>query len=105
MKTPDIADDSITSDKIRDGAVGNANIADNSITSDKILDGSITSEDLATGTGFSGDSQEQVSQIIFSTCSIDFDVVAAQIRLKQHFVQYLVHKLVTTSLLQIRILP
>ena len=39
MKTPDIADRSITSDKISNGAVGNANIADNSITSDKILDG------------------------------------------------------------------
>ena len=70
--------DSITSDKISNGAVGNANIADNSITSDKILDGSITSKDLATGTGFTDKSQGQASQVIFSTCSIDFDVVAAQ---------------------------
>jgi trimeric autotransporter adhesin len=77
VKTPDIEDDAITSDKIRVGAVGNAAIADNSITSEKILDGSITSDDLATGSGFSGDAQEQVSQIIFSTCSIDFDAVAA----------------------------
>jgi hypothetical protein len=64
VKNPDIADDSITSDKIRAGAVGTAAIADNSITSDKILDGSITSEDLAKGTGFSGDLQQQISQII-----------------------------------------
>jgi hypothetical protein len=78
VKTPDIADNSITSDKISNGAVGNANIADNSITSDKILDGSITSKDLATGTGFTDKSQGQASQVIFSTCSIDFDVVAAQ---------------------------
>jgi trimeric autotransporter adhesin len=78
VKTPDIADRSITSDKISNGAVGNANIADNSITSDKILDGSITSKDLATGTGFTDKSQGQASQVIFSTCSIDFDVVAAQ---------------------------
>jgi hypothetical protein len=77
VNTPDIADDSITSDKIRVGAVGTAAIADNSITSDKILDGSITSNDLARGTGFSGDTLEQISQIIFSTCSIDFDAVAA----------------------------
>ena len=76
VKTPDIADNSITSDKISNAAVGNANIADNSITSDKILDGSITSKDLATG--FTDKSQGQVSQVIFSTCSIDFDVVAAQ---------------------------
>ena len=76
VKTPDIEDDSITSDKIRAGAVGTAAIADNSITSDKILDGSITSDDLAKGTGFSGDLQQQISQIIFSTCSIDFDAVA-----------------------------
>ncbi len=78
VKTPDIADRSVTSDKISNGAVGNANIADNSITSDKILDGSITSKDLATGTGFTDKSQGQVSQVIFSTCSIDFGVVAAQ---------------------------
>ena len=80
VKTPDIADNSITSDKISNGAVGNANIADNSITSAKILDGSITSKDLATGTGFADQSQGQgqVSQVIFSTCSIDFGVVAAQ---------------------------
>ena len=78
VKTPDIADNSITSDKISNGAVVNAKIADNSITSDKILDGSITSKDLATGTGFADKSQGQVSQVIFSTCSIDFDVVAAQ---------------------------
>ena len=77
VKTPDIEDDAITSDKIRVGAVGTAAIADNSITSEKILDGSITSKDLATGTGFSGNTQEQISQIIFSTCSIDFDAVAA----------------------------
>lgn len=77
VKNPDIAEDSISSDKIRDGAVGTAAIADDSITSDKILDGSITSEDLAKGTGFSGDLQQQISQIIFSTCSIDFDTVAA----------------------------
>jgi hypothetical protein len=77
VKTPDIEDDAITSDKIRVGAVGNAAIADNSITSEKILDGSITSDDLATGSGLGGDAQEQVSQIIFSTCSIDFDAVAA----------------------------
>jgi len=77
VKTPDIADGSVTSDKIRDGAVGTANIADNSITSDKIVDGSITPEDLATDTGFAGDSQGQISQVIFSTCSIDFDAVAA----------------------------
>ena len=77
VKTPDIEDDSITSDKIRAGAVGTAAIADNSITSDKILDGSITSDDLATGTGLSGDTQQKISQIIFSTCSIDFDAVAA----------------------------
>ena len=80
VKTPDIADNSITSDKISNGAVGNTDIADNSITSAKILDGSITSKDLATGTGFADQSQEQgqVSQVIFSTCSIDFGVVAAQ---------------------------
>ncbi|MGB8101905.1 MAG: hypothetical protein WCE96_09530 [Nitrososphaeraceae archaeon] len=77
VKNPDIAEDSISSDKIRDGAVGTAAIADDSITSDKILDGSITSEDLAKGTGFSGDTQQKISQIIFSTCSIDFDAVAA----------------------------
>ena len=84
VKTPDIEDDSITSDKIRDGAVGTAAIADNSITSDKILDGSITSDDLATGTGFTGDTQEKISNIIFSTCSIDFDAVAAN-RVKTAF--------------------
>ena len=84
VKNPDIAEDSITSDKIRDGAVGTAAIADDSITSDKILDGSITSEDLAKGTGFSGDLQQQISQIIFSTCSIDFDAVAAN-RVKTAF--------------------
>ncbi|MGA8405121.1 MAG: hypothetical protein WB664_09920 [Nitrososphaeraceae archaeon] len=77
VKTPDIEDDSITSDKIRAGAVGTAAIADNSITSDKILDGSITSEDLAKGTGLTGDTHEKISNIIFSTCSIDFDAVAA----------------------------
>lgn len=84
VKNPDIAEDSISSDKIRDGAVGTAAIADDSITSDKILDGSITSEDLAKGTGFSGDLQQQISQIIFSTCSIDFDAVAAN-RVKTAF--------------------
>ena len=84
VKTPDIEDDSITSDKIRAGAVGTAAIADNSITSDKILDGSITSEDLAKGTGFSGDLEQQISQIIFSTCSIDFDAVPAN-RVKTAF--------------------
>lgn len=78
VKTPDIADDSVTSEKIRNGAVGTANIADNSITSNKIVDGSITSEDLAANTEFAGDSQGQISQVIFSTCSIDFDAVAAQ---------------------------
>ena len=77
VKNPDIAEDSISSDKIRDGAVGTAAIADDSITSDKILDGSITSDDLATGKGFTGNNQEQVSQVIFSTCSIDFDAVPA----------------------------
>ena len=78
VKTPDLADDSVTSDKIRAGAVGTGAIADNSITSDKIMDHSITSADLATGTGFAGNSQGQISQIIYSTCSIDFDTVAAQ---------------------------
>jgi len=78
VKTPDIADDSVTSEKIRNGAVGTANIADNSITSNKIVDGSITSEDLAANTEFAGDSQGQISRVIFSTCSIDFDAVAAQ---------------------------
>ena len=102
MKTPDIADNSITSDKISNGAVVNAKIADNSITSDKILDGSITSKDLATGTGFADKSQGQVSQVIFSTCSIDFDVVADK-KLEQPSVLYLVQKLATMSLLQIRI--
>lgn len=77
VKTPDIADGSVTSEKIRNGAVGTANIADDSITSDKIIDGSIRPEDLATDTGFTGDSRGQISQIIFSTCSIDFDAVAA----------------------------
>ena len=64
--------------------MGTAAIADDSITSDKILDGSITSEDLAKGTGFSGDLQQQISQIIFSTCSIDFDAVPAN-RVKTAF--------------------
>jgi hypothetical protein len=84
VKNPDIAEDSISSDKIRDGAVGTAAIADDSITSDKILDGSITSDDLATGKGFTGNNQEQVSQVIFSTCSIDFDAVPAN-RVKTAF--------------------
>ena len=84
VKNPDIAEGSISSDKIRDGAVGTAAIADDSITSDKILDGSITSDDLATGKGFTGNNQEQVSQVIFSTCSIDFDAVPAN-RVKTAF--------------------
>lgn len=78
VKTPDIADDSVTTEKIRNGAVGTADIADESITTDKISDGSITAEDLATDIGFSGDSPSEISQIIFNSCSIDFDAISAQ---------------------------
>jgi hypothetical protein len=51
-------------------------IADNSITIDKIMGGSILLEDLRSGAGLPGESQ--VSEVIFNTCSIDFDAVAAQ---------------------------
>ena len=77
VRNPDIADNAVTSDKIRVGAVVTEDIADNSITSEKIVDGSIMLEDLRTAASLPGESQE-VSQVIFNTCSIDFDVVAAQ---------------------------
>jgi hypothetical protein len=77
VRNPDIADSSITSDKIRNGAVIGEDIAEDSITSDKIRDGSILLEDLRTDTGIPDGSQE-VSEVIFNTCSIDFDTVAAQ---------------------------
>jgi hypothetical protein len=77
VRNPDIADSSITSDKIRNGAVIGEDIAEDSITSDKIRDGSILLEDLRTDTGIPDGSQE-VSEVIFNTCSIDFDAVAAQ---------------------------
>lgn len=79
VKTPDIADQSVTTDKIRDGTVETADIADQSVTSDKIRDGSITAADLAADIGgVTGDTQGAISQIIFNTCSIDFDVVPPQ---------------------------
>lgn len=81
VMNPDIADNSITSDKIRSGAVVMDDIADNSITSDNIVDGSILPEDLSTTAGLGGGGMGetgQVSQVMFNTCSIDFDAVAAQ---------------------------
>jgi hypothetical protein len=77
VRTPDIADNSVTSDKIRVGAVVTEDIADSYVTSDKIVDGSIMPEDLRTGAGIPGETQE-VSQVMFNTCSIDFDAVTAQ---------------------------
>jgi hypothetical protein len=67
----------VTSPKLRDREVRNPEIADSSITSAKIMDGSILLEDLRTGTGMPGGSQE-VSEGIFNICSIDFHAVAAQ---------------------------
>jgi hypothetical protein len=77
VRNPDIADNSITSDKIRVGAVVTEDIADSSVTSEKIVDGSIMPEDLRTGASLPGETQ-QVSQVMFNTCSIDFDAVTAQ---------------------------
>jgi len=47
--TADIADDAITSDKIKNKQVKNADIRGNTIKTGKIRDGTITSADLGTG--------------------------------------------------------
>lgn len=78
VRNPDIADNSITSDKIRNGAVVMEDIADNSITTNNIVDGSILPEDLGSNADLAGGENGQVSQVLFNTCSIDFDAVAAQ---------------------------
>ncbi|HEY7109576.1 MAG TPA: hypothetical protein VH415_09130 [Nitrososphaeraceae archaeon] len=78
VRNPDIADGAVTSDKIRNDAVVMSSIADNSITSDNIVDGSILPEDLGTIANLAGGETGQVSQVLFNTCSIDFDAVAAQ---------------------------
>jgi hypothetical protein len=78
VRNPDIADDAVTTDKIRPGAVVTESIADNSITSDKLAGGSTMLEDLGMAAGLGGGENQAVSQIIFNTCSIDFDSVAAQ---------------------------
>ncbi len=78
VRNPDIADNAVTSDKIRVGAVVTEDISDNSITSEKIVDGSIMLEDLSTGGANLPGETQQVSQVIFNTCSIDFDAVAPQ---------------------------
>jgi len=52
--TADIADDAITTDKIKDKTVKNADIRNNQIKTGKIRDGTITSADIATNAvGFS----------------------------------------------------
>jgi hypothetical protein len=55
-------------------------LADNSVTSDKIEDASITSADLSSGATLSTSNQKLsgASEILFNACSIDFPSIPAQ---------------------------
>jgi trimeric autotransporter adhesin len=51
---PKLANNSVTSPKIRAGAVGNADLANNSVSTQKIQNGAIISSDLAVGSVLNG---------------------------------------------------
>jgi hypothetical protein len=80
VKTPDISNNAVTSSKISNGEVGESDLADDSVTSAKIQDGTILAADLSPGiiTGTTSDKLKDVSQIFFKTCSIDFPSIQAQ---------------------------
>lgn len=80
VKTPDISNNAVTSSKISNGEVGESDLADDSVTSNKIQDGTILAADLSPGiiTGTTNDKLKDVSQIFFKTCSIDFPSIQAQ---------------------------
>jgi hypothetical protein len=80
VKTPDMSNNAITTSKISDGAVEENDLADNSVTSNKIQDGSILAADLSPSLilGSSNEKLKDVSQILFNTCSIDFPSIPAQ---------------------------
>jgi hypothetical protein len=80
VKTPDISNNAVTSSKISNGEVGESDLADDSVTSNKIQDGTILAADLSPGiiTGTANDKLKDVSQIFFKTCSIDFPSIQAQ---------------------------
>jgi hypothetical protein len=78
VKTQDIDNNAITTSKISNGAVETNDLADNSVTSNKIVDGSITSADLASNVVVQGTERlSGATNVIFSTCSIDFSSVHA----------------------------
>lgn len=80
VKTPDISNNAVTSSKISNGEVGESDLADDSVTSAKIQDGTILAADLSPGiiTGTTNEKLKDVSQIFFKTCSIDFPSIPAQ---------------------------
>src|SRR5213593_2582994 len=49
VKTPDLSNNAITSSKISNGEVGENDLADDSVTSNKIQDGTILAADLSPG--------------------------------------------------------
>lgn len=79
VKTPDIANNAITTSKISNGAVEANDLATGVVTSEKIEDGSITAADLSPGTiNTETEKLKTVSEIIFNECSIDFSSIPAQ---------------------------
>ncbi|HEX9319291.1 MAG TPA: hypothetical protein VF884_10175 [Nitrososphaeraceae archaeon] len=79
VKTPDIANNAVDTSKISNGAVETNDLADDAVTSQKIDDGSITIADLSPGiVNTETEKLKAVSQIIFNSCSIDFPSIPAQ---------------------------
>jgi hypothetical protein len=79
VKTQDIANNAITTSKISNGAVESSDLATDAITSEKIEDGSIISADLSPGIiNTETEKLKTVSEIIFNSCSIDFSSIPAQ---------------------------
>ena len=79
VKTPDIANNAVTSSKISNGDVDTNDLADDAVTSQKIQDGSITIADLSPGIiNTETEKLKGVSQLLFNSCSIDFPSIPAQ---------------------------
>jgi hypothetical protein len=79
VKTPDISNNAITTSKISNGAVEAKDLATDAVNSEKIEDGSITAADLSPGIiSTETEKLKSVSEIIFNACSIDFPSIPAQ---------------------------
>jgi len=73
--TSEIADNAITTKKIKNGQVKSIDIKNNAVKTNKIRDGTITSVDIADG-AITGSKIDGTSKLLFRECSATFTNVA-----------------------------